>query len=152
MPHDEAGESARIASQPMGTDPMDTDTADARRASFRGSRGAARILVAGVGASIPRPGPAQRVLWVVVRRVDRARVQRPARLRAALLCLALGLCAGIPVPARATAPEADAVAAWVGRYCTPQGCRGSLESALGNAAGFGAAALAAAFVARRRRS
>lgn len=52
--------------------------------------------------------------------------------------------------ARASTPADDAAAAWVGRYCTPQGCSGSLESALGNAAGFGAAALAAALLARRR--
>ena len=58
-------------------------------------------------------------------------------------------------PARATsnASQADeATAGWIGRYCTPQGCRGPLESAAANAAGFGGAALAAVFLARRRRA
>jgi hypothetical protein len=52
--------------------------------------------------------------------------------------------------ALANAPADDDDAAWAGRYCTPQGCSGSLESVLGNAAGFGAAALAAVLLARRR--
>jgi hypothetical protein len=55
-----------------------------------------------------------------------------------------------PASTLATTPADDDAAAWVGRYCTPQGCSGSLESVLGNAAGFGAAALAAVLLARRR--
>jgi len=80
------------------------------------------------------------------------RPRRPSWVRIALLGAVLGAAATAPSPAGASnaADSDDAVAAWVGRYCTPQGCRGSLESAVGNAAGFGAAALAAALVARRR--
>ena len=72
---------------------------------------------------------------------------RPILRRLPGLLLACALVSGA---AQASAPPDDAAAAWVGRYCTPQGCSGSLESVLGNAAGFGAAALAAALLARRR--
>jgi hypothetical protein len=82
-----------------------------------------------------------------VRHIDRPR--RSAWIRIALLGALLGTAATAPSPSHAADAD-DGVAAWVGRYCTPQGCRGSLESAVGNAAGFGAAALAAALVARRR--
>jgi hypothetical protein len=78
----------------------------------------------------------------------RDRLQRLLRL--ALACAVLGVGSIAAGPAAATDATDAGVGAWVGRYCTPQGCRGSLESAVGNAAGFGAAALAAAFVARRR--
>lgn len=52
--------------------------------------------------------------------------------------------------ARAPSASDDAPAESIGRFCTPYGCSGSLESALGNAAGFGAAALAVVLLARRR--
>ena len=71
------------------------------------------------------------------------------RLPGALLACAL-LSGAAHASALAPAPPDDATATWVGRYCTPHGCSGSLESVLGNAAGFGAAALAAALLARRR--
>jgi hypothetical protein len=74
---------------------------------------------------------------------------RPLTRGVLLALAAAALGAG---PASASDATDDGVAAWVGRYCTPAGCRGSLESAIGNAAGFGAAALAAGFVARRRAS
>jgi hypothetical protein len=67
-----------------------------------------------------------------------------ALLACALFSGAAHASAGTP------AASEDASAEWVGRYCTPQGCSGSLESVLGNAAGFGAAALAALLLARRR--
>jgi len=71
--------------------------------------------------------------------------------------LALWLAAGLAVPAsaaRAATPPADDpdVSAWAGRYCTPLGCRGPTDSALGNALGFGVAATSVAFLARRRRA
>ena len=79
-----------------------------------------------------------------------------ARSRAFQRLLPVALLAGVllsgaaPASAFAPAPADDDDTAWVGRYCTPQGCSGSLESVLGNAAGFGAAALAAVLLARRR--
>ena len=79
---------------------------------------------------------------------------RPDRVQQMLRLALVGAVVGVGSIAASPASADDAtdagVAAWVGRYCTPQGCRGSLESAVGNAAGFGAAALAAVFVARRR--
>ncbi|MCU0669589.1 MAG: hypothetical protein MUF70_09585 [Myxococcota bacterium] len=69
---------------------------------------------------------------------------------ALLACVLLSGAAPTSASAFAPAPADDDDAAWVGRYCTPQGCSGSLESVLGNAAGFGAAALAAVLLARRR--
>jgi hypothetical protein len=59
-----------------------------------------------------------------------------------------------PSPARAATPAEEARDAkdWVGRYCTPLGCRGSTESAFGNAAGFAVAAGSVAVLARRRRA
>lgn len=70
-------------------------------------------------------------------------------LRAATLALSLAA----PGVAAATPSEAEEdVSAWVGRYCTPLGCAGAAQSALGNTFGFGAAALTVGWLARRRRA
>lgn len=82
---------------------------------------------------------------------NRAALRRHPRaaLAGALLVCAL-LFGAARAGAVAPAPSDEVTAAAIGRYCTPRGCSGSLESALGNAAGFGAAALAAVLLARRR--
>lgn len=64
--------------------------------------------------------------------------------------VACALFSGAAHASAGTPASEDASAEWVGHYCTPQGCSGSLESVLGNAAGFGAAALGALLLARRR--
>jgi hypothetical protein len=68
----------------------------------------------------------------------------------ALLCAFLMGASG----AWASTPAADEadVSEWRGRYCTPLGCRGGAESALGNAVGFAVAAGSVALLARRRRA
>ncbi|MEE9608319.1 MAG: hypothetical protein V3U03_11330 [Myxococcota bacterium] len=49
-------------------------------------------------------------------------------------------------PARAAHPAAE----WRGRYCTSTRCAGTRPSPWGQAAGFGAAVLAAGWIGRRR--
>jgi len=81
------------------------------------------------------------------------------RRRAARLAVSTArafLCAGLMGASAAWAAtpadaEADA-SEWRGRYCTPLGCRGGVESALGNAVGFAVAAGSVALLARRRRA
>jgi hypothetical protein len=82
------------------------------------------------------------------------RSRRPIVLASSLLGASLALAAAIePTSARAAAARDDAdVSAWRGRYCTPLGCRGATESALGNALGFAVAAGTASLLARRRRA
>ena len=82
-------------------------------------------------------------------------VPRRVRWRNVIRASALALWLAAPASAaRAATPPADEpdVSAWVGRYCPPLGCRGSTDSALGNALGFGAAASTVALLARRRRA
>ena len=61
-----------------------------------------------------------------------------------------GALAIAPHAATAAHPEDEAVESWVGRYCTPLGCRGAGDSALANAIGFATAAAAILLIRRRR--
>lgn len=81
--------------------------------------------------------------------------QSPFRRRAARLAasMALALLLGASAASAATPAAGDTdVSEWRGRYCTPLGCRGGAESALGNALGFAIAAGSVALLARRRRA
>lgn len=51
-----------------------------------------------------------------------------------------------PTPALPSAPPKD----WIGRYCTPAGCAGAASNPWSTAIGFGAAAIAAGWLGRRR--
>lgn len=66
----------------------------------------------------------------------------------ALFCL-LTLGASGAAASGAAAPDAEQLRRWKGRYCTPLGCAAGTGSTARSLLGFGAAALAGAWVARR---
>jgi len=87
----------------------------------------------------------------------------PALLASALLASAAQAAAppsgelpgpgGLPSsePARAESPSDSRIpSAWLGRYCTPLGCKGRASDPLLSGAGFAAAILAGGWLARRR--
>jgi len=82
-----------------------------------------------------------------------APVQRSRRLGARILALAtLAVALGPVAAVRAASPSEAEASQWVGRYCTPLGCRGEAGAGLANAAGFAGASGAVVLLARRRRA
>lgn len=107
-------------------------------------------------ASIPAEPGRQHAAWSRVSgaggSTTLAGVMCPGRVLPRTLVLAIALSLA-PLQASAATDAGDGdVRAWIGRYCTPLGCRAAPASSFADAAGFAVAAAAVVRLARRRQA